>query len=134
LGGFCQAIETAGLSDAFDEGSWTIFAPHDGAMYKAPKLFLDLVRDDPGDTELLADYLLYHTSPNNELREYDLPCQAGDNLVAMGNGKNSRTLCVDGIPTYQKGRGNTDDDMPKIIEFDIEACNGVIHILDKLLM
>ena len=134
MGGFCEAIETAELSNAFDEGNWTIFAPHDGAMYRAPEVFLDLVREDASDTELLANYLLYHTSPNNLLRKYDLPCQAGVNLVAMGNDRDSRTLCVDQVPTYQKGKGNHEDDIPQIIEFDIEACNGIIHIVDRVLM
>jgi hypothetical protein len=34
---------------------------------------------------------------------------------------------------YQTGRCNTGDGLPPVFTFDIEACNGVIHIVDKVL-
>jgi len=133
LFGFCEAIEVAGLASVFDEGQWTIFAPDDGAIVKATA-FLDLLRGDVIDEDLLREYLLYHISPDSLLTKGDLPCDAGANLVPMANGKDSRTLCVDSVPTYQKGKGNPDDYMPQIVEFDIPSCNGVIHIIDKVLL
>eukprot|EP00536_Pseudo-nitzschia_multiseries_P012783 jgi/Psemu1/209692/e_gw1.508.10.1 len=133
LFGFCEAIEVAGLESVFERGQWTVFAPDDGAILRASE-WVDLLQEDAVDDGLLRENLLYHVSPNSELRKNNLPCRAGVNLVPMANGKDSRTLCVDGIPTYQKGKGNPDDKLPRIIEFDIPSCNGVIHIVDKVLL
>ncbi len=51
----------------------------------------------------------------------------------MTNGKDSRTICKDGT-TYQKGGGNSDDAKPEIISADIEACNGVIHVVSEVML
>ena len=51
----------------------------------------------------------------------------------MTNGKESRTICEDGA-TYQKGGGNSDDDRPEITNTDIEACNGVIHVVSEVML
>lgn len=122
------------MSKTFDEDQWTIFAPDDGAIFRSPDEFQDLLRDESSDPELLAYHLSYHFSKDKVLKKKDLPCRAGENLVPMINDMDSRTLCIDGVPTFQKGKGNSDDNLPEIIESDIEACNGVIHILDRVLL
>jgi uncharacterized surface protein with fasciclin (FAS1) repeats len=37
-------------------------------------------------------------------------------------------------PKYQVGALNTDENMPAFVAFDIIACNGVIHIIDDVLL
>jgi uncharacterized surface protein with fasciclin (FAS1) repeats len=54
-------------------------------------------------------------------------------LIEMTTGRDSRTICEDGS-TYQKGEGNSDDERPEIISQDIEACNGVIHIVNEVML
>jgi hypothetical protein len=44
------------------------------------------------------------------------------------------SLCVKNVPTYQKGSSNPADDLPEIVTADLEACNGVIHVVDKVLL
>ena len=52
----------------------------------------------------------------------------------MANDMYSRTICDDGVPRFQRGSGNPDDSLPKFVEFDIEACTGVVHIIDEVMM
>jgi hypothetical protein len=51
----------------------------------------------------------------------------------MTNGEDSRTVCK-GDAIYQKGGGNTDDALPQIISADIVACNGVVHVVDNVML
>lgn len=51
----------------------------------------------------------------------------------MTNGKYTRTICR-GDHIFQKGSGNTKDDKPEIIGIDVEACNGVIHVVDEVIL
>lgn len=51
----------------------------------------------------------------------------------MANGKFTRTVCKD-HDVFQRGAGNTKADMPKIIGADVMACNGVIHVIDEVIL
>lgn len=51
----------------------------------------------------------------------------------MANGKISRTICA-GVDIFQKGAGNPRDTMPQIVETDIEACNGVVHVVNQAML
>jgi uncharacterized surface protein with fasciclin (FAS1) repeats len=84
--------------------------------------------------EGLDDVILFHAVDTQVLFKKDLPCTAGQNLITSAMGKTSRTLCEDDTPHFQKGKGNSDNALPKIVNFDIQACNGVIHTVDKVLL
>jgi uncharacterized surface protein with fasciclin (FAS1) repeats len=60
----------------------------------------------------------------------DLKC--GES-VHMTNGEDTSTRCKNGS-FFQKGEGNTKDDMPEIVGPDILACNGVIHVIDEVIL
>jgi len=52
----------------------------------------------------------------------------------MEHGSNTRTLWdKDGDPIGQKGGGNING-KADFVEVNIEACNGVVHIIDKVLL
>ena len=55
-------------------------------------------------------------------------------MVAMKSGKDSRTVCVDYEPTFQKGGGNAKVRRPEITAKNIAACNGVVHLLDGVML
>jgi uncharacterized surface protein with fasciclin (FAS1) repeats len=123
----CAAVTQAGLGSALSHGLWTVFAPTNAAFDALPEGTLDAV---------LVDLLLFHVVVNKKIFAADLRCQ---HLLKMGNDKNSRTVCrsgkgVDGI--FQKGAGNPRDVdfMPEIINTDIAACNGLIHVVDNVLL
>ncbi len=103
-------------------GEWTVFAPTNQAFKELGDV-LDAVL---ADVELLKDVLLFH-AVDKILFAADLECT---HTVTMVNGDRSRTVCM-GDNVYQKGASNPRSDMPKIIDADVGACNGVIHVIDE---
>ena len=90
------------------------------------------VHDIP--TRTLKDVLLLHFRCGDYLYKYDLKHRCSY-LLHMANGDDTRTICRDGTQRlFQKGNGNTDDDRPRIVDFDKEACNGVIHTVDEVIL
>ncbi len=131
MGTLCNVVQAAGMVDAFSGGTWTVFAPTDDAFAEIPSSsLLPLL----ADAEALKDLLMYHSLSGEALSASELPCVPGDNLIEMANGKLTRTLCDGDTPQYQKGKGNTVDNLPEIIIVDIEACNGIIHLVDGLIL
>lgn len=134
LKALCEAVAISDLSDDLAEDAWTIFAPTDDAFEALGRDNLDsLVFGN--DTVPLTDLLLFHIVPGVSLTSDLLPCEAGNNLLEMANGKDSRTLCTGKTsPIEQRGQFNDKADAPAFIDTDIVACNGVIHILDKVML
>jgi uncharacterized surface protein with fasciclin (FAS1) repeats len=123
----CEAIKISELDDDLNEETWTIFAPNDKAFEKLGRQNLDYLVFNTSDTVPLVDLLLFHVIPGLVLSTNELPCVAGSNLIEMANGEDSRTLCRKKVTPYaQKGRYNTDDALPTIINSNIQACNGVV--------
>ncbi|KAL7563122.1 hypothetical protein ACA910_012305 [Epithemia clementina (nom. ined.)] len=123
----CAAIQAAGLeSELSASGPFTIFAPTDEAFDNLPPGVLEALS---GDTAALTNILLFH-AVEGKVYSSDLQCTE---LVPMANGKNSRTVCRDD-KIYQKGDGNADNAMPEIIDTDIPACNGVVHVVNQVML
>ena len=143
----CEAITRTGLSDVLDDGEWTVFAPTNEAFETS---FSSIDADKLSeDTELLREIMLYHTIQDQVLAEADLPCVEGENLITMTNGRDVRSLCKLRQPTWLKGAGNSCKDRdrivtsrterwctasPQIISTDVEVCNGIVHVLDGVLL
>jgi len=134
LNALCEAVAISDLSDDLAEDAWTIFAPTDDAFEALGRDNLDsLVFGN--DTVALTDLLLFHIVPGVSLTTDLLPCEAGNNLLEMANGRDSRTLCTGKItPIEQRGQFNDKADAPAFIDTDIVACNGVIHTLNKVML
>lgn len=129
----CTALKLTGLDATLEDGLWTVFAPTEDAFNALPPDVLAGLLDD---VDALTDVLLFHAVPGQAITSRDLLCGIvpDDNLITMANGKDSRTVCKEGVPTYQKGAGNGEDNLPAIIGPDNFACNGVIHIVDNVLL
>lgn len=81
------------------------------------------------NNDLLTDILLCH-AVEDVVYSTDLECSS---TVSMANGETTRTVCEeDGIYLY--GKGNDMNAMPLIVLVDIEACNGVIHAVDEVIL
>jgi len=134
----CDNLNRTGLSNALTTGTWTLFAPNNEAFLKLPPNYVKTLNTDDGD--VLTQLLLFHAVAEQALYKDDLPCIAGQNLIEMANGKDSRTLCEDirpgvPVPKYQKGKYNErGETAPEIVTFDMKACNGVVHELDAVLL
>ena len=112
-------LEQAGLVETLSGNSrFTVFAPTDAAFAKVPKATLDALAKDK--TKLRA-VLLYHV--------------AAGKLPASKVVKKSRIKTVNGARIHVRVRGgNVFLDKAKVTTPDIAASNGVIHVINRVLI
>jgi uncharacterized surface protein with fasciclin (FAS1) repeats len=114
------AVQAAGLVDALKgEGPFTVFAPSDDAFAKLPAGTIDALLADPsGD---LTQILLYHVVPGKVM--------AAD----VTDGLEAATL--QGKPVKFTVRdGNVFINDAQVVATDIETSNGVIHVIDSVIL
>merc|ERR1712232_1266917 len=100
-------------------------APTNEAFDNLPPGTVDALLED---IPALSSILLFHAIPG-KVYSTDLVCTG---VTTMVNGLDSRTVCEGGA-IFQKGAGNKDCTMPEIFMTDIKACNGVIHVVSKVM-
>ena len=115
------AVQAAGLVDELSSGSWTVFAPTDSAFAKLG-LNADNIADTFSQAEL-TDILLYHALTMPVSAE-EAKASTGD--ITMANGE------IVGLK-YFDGSLYVNDDA-KVIIPDINASNGVIHVVDAVIL
>jgi uncharacterized surface protein with fasciclin (FAS1) repeats len=126
----CGLLTSFDFEATLSGGSWTVFAPTDEAFTK-----LDDALDGgiaSASDDLLLKIVQFHVVKDQVLYSDDLPCESGNNLVMALNGKESRTICKNDVPYGQKGSGN--DDVVDFVTVDIDACNGVVHAIEGVLL
>lgn len=113
------ALKAADLVDTLNgAGSFTVFAPTNAAFAKLPADTLNAVL---ADKALLTKILLYHVASGKALASDIVKLNSIDTL----NGKLSVTVNDNGVFL----NGNV-----KVIITDIQATNGVIHVIDTVLI
>ncbi len=114
------AVQAAGLVDALKgDGPFTVFAPTDEAFAKLPAGAVDALLADPsGD---LTQILLYHVVPGKVM--------AAD----LSDGLEAATLQGDKV-TFKLSDGGAMVNDANIVATDIETSNGVIHVIDSVIM
>lgn len=111
------ALKTADLVNTLKgKGPFTVFVPTDEAFAKIPKADLDALL---ANKEKLSAVLTYHVVPGKVMAK---DVKAGD--VATVNGKTIKITTANGVVV------NTS----KVTATDIDASNGVIHVIDSVLM
>lgn len=115
------AVKAAGLAEALSgEGPFTVFAPTDEAFAKIPQATIaDLLK--PENKEKLAAILKYHVVSGRVYSE--------DAVAA----KSANTLQGAAVAIKATDKGAFVNDA-KIIATDVDASNGVIHIIDTVIM
>ncbi len=115
------AINAAGLGEALNaEGPFTVFAPNDDAFAKLPNGTLDgLLKDIPKLTAILK----YHVVSGKVMAK---------DVMTM-DGKTATTLNGADL-NIATGGGVRLNKSHKVIKTDIDCTNGVIHIVDQVLM
>ncbi|QEE36859.1 fasciclin domain-containing protein [Octadecabacter sp. SW4] len=112
------AVQAAGLEETLrGDGPFTVFAPTDEAFAALPEGTVEGLLADP---EALAAILTYHVVAG-KVMSGDL----SDNMMAT-------TVNGDDIMVSMMGGVMVND--ANVVSADIEASNGVIHVIDKVIM
>ncbi len=111
------ALQAAGLVDTLKgKGPFTVFAPTDEAFAKIPKADLDALLKDKAK---LTAVLTYHVVAGQVLAKDVKP---------------GKVKTVQGSELTLATAGGVTVDGAKVIKADIVADNGVIHVIDTVLM
>ncbi|WP_054738936.1 fasciclin domain-containing protein [Cellulosilyticum ruminicola] len=118
-----KALDAAGLTDTLkDEGLYTIFVPNNRAFEQLPKGALDNLLK-PENKDQLKDVLTYHITKGK------LPSEEAAKLnnqeITMLNGKPVKVE-VKGKDIYIQGA--------KVLRADMDAKNGIIYVIDTVIM
>ncbi|MFY7999999.1 MAG: fasciclin domain-containing protein [Candidatus Kapaibacteriota bacterium] len=115
------ALTEAGLVETLKgAGPFTVFAPTDAAFAKIPKEKLEALLKDK---EALKKVLLYHVVSGKVMAK---------EVIGM-NGKKAKT--VEGAEAAITVKDATVMiDAAKVEKTDIECSNGVIHVIDSVIM
>ena len=117
------AIKAAGLVDTLKgEGPFTILAPTDEAFAKLPEGTVDSLLK-PENKEKLIAILKYHVIPGKAL--------AAD--VVKLDGQDVKTVEGSAVKVAVKD-GSVTINGAKVTKTDIEASNGVIHVIDTVIL
>ena len=116
-----SAAKAAGLVHTLQEdGPFTVFAPTDDAFAKFPKYTLDhLLR--PENKEKLATILKYHVISGRVAAKDAVQAESAATL----SGESIRIA-------FRDGRLAVND--ANVIVNDVEASNGIIHVIDQVLV
>lgn len=113
-----KAVQEAGLVDTLSsDGPFTIFAPTDDAFSKLPTGTIDNLLKDK---EKLTNILTYHVVPDKVMANE----VANLNYAKTVNGKEVQIDTSKGVKI----------DKANVVKSDIECTNGVIHIIDNVLL
>jgi uncharacterized surface protein with fasciclin (FAS1) repeats len=119
------AVSAAGLADTLSgPGPFTVFAPTNEAFAKLPAGTVDTLLT-PANKQQLAAILAYHVVPAAVMAKDVKP-----GTVETVNGATFTVAVEDGTVTLTDGKGNE----AKVITTDVAASNGVIHVIDAVLL
>ncbi|MFP4365804.1 MAG: fasciclin domain-containing protein [Bacteroidales bacterium] len=114
------AVSAAGLTETLSgNGPFTVFAPTDDAFDALPEGTLQSLLDDAEGA--LTDILLYHVVETKAMSS------------GLSNGQNIPTLFGEDVTVTINSEGVFINDA-KVTIADIETENGVVHVIDAVLM
>lgn len=113
-----KAVQEAGLVEKLsEEGPFTVFAPTDEAFSKLPKGTIENLLKDK---QKLTQILTYHVVPDKVMSE---------TVMTLSNAKTAqgKELSIDTSQGVKVDQAN-------VVQTDIECTNGVIHVIDSVLL
>ena len=115
------AVKAAGLVETLKgDGPFTVFAPTDEAFAKLPAGTVENLLK-PENKDMLVKILTYHVVPGKVLAQ---------DVVKI---KRAKTVQGQNVHVRVKG-GKVMINKSNVIKTDIEARNGVIHVIDTVLL
>lgn len=121
------ALDAAGLAGTFadcDAGPYTVFAPTNEAFDAALASLGISAADLLADTETLTSILTYHVVDG------EVPAAT----VVTLDGQSAATLNGASIGISVDGSSVVLNDNVNVVQTDITACNGIIHVIDAVLL
>jgi len=118
------AIKAAGLVDTLKgDGPFAVFAPTDAAFAKLPKGTVESLLKPENKAKLVA-ILTYHVVKGKVM--------AAD-VMKLKSGTKVATVAGQSV-TVKVSKAGVMVDKAKVVKTDIDASNGVIHVIDTVLM
>ena len=115
------AVQAAGLAETLSgEGEFTVFAPTDDAFAALPEGTVEALLEDPDGA--LKDILLYHVVEGAVPAESVVTLESATTI----QGEPVMISVVDGNVML--------NDSAKVVITDIEASNGIIHVIDAVIL
>lgn len=115
------AVQAAGLVDTLKgKGPYTVFAPTDEAFAALPEGTVETLLLPENKDQLVA-VLTYHV----------VPAKVMSSDIA---GKRANVLTVQGNRLSVNAKNGVKVDGANVVQADIEASNGVIHVIDAVLL
>ncbi|QCF36294.1 fasciclin domain-containing protein [Salinivibrio sp. YCSC6] len=115
------AVKAAGLVDTLKgEGPFTVFAPTNAAFAKLPEGTVDMLLK-PENKDKLVDILTYHVVPGKVTAEQVM-------------GMSSATTVQGSDIMIKTSYGKVKVDNATVTKADIMTSNGVIHVIDTVIM
>ncbi len=115
------AAKAAGLvSTLKGPGPYTVFAPTDAAFAKLPKGTVESLLK-PENKETLPQILTYHVVPGKV---------TSDQIA----GKRLAVATVEGEKVHVNGTKGVKVNNARVVKADVDASNGVIHVIDRVLL
>jgi len=113
-----SALQAAGLVETLKgPGPFTVFAPTDEAFAKIPKADLDALIADKAK---LTKVLTYHVVPGK--------------VMAADASRLKEAKTVEGQALRIDASSGVKVNGAKVVKADVEASNGVIHVVDSVLL
>lgn len=114
------AVQAAGLVETLKgPGPFTVFAPTDEAFAKLPAGTVESLLK-PENKDKLVAILTYHVVPGKVMAADVKPME-----VKTVNGKEAKIAVTDGKVTIDKAN---------VVKTDIVTSNGVIHVIDAVII
>ena len=118
------AVKAAGLVDTLKgTGPFTVFAPTDAAFDKLPAGTVENLLKPENKKKLVA-LLTYHVVPGNVKAADVLKLKSGSSVATVNGAKVKITHGGSGVRV----------DNARVIKTDVAADNGVIHVIDTVIM
>ena len=119
-----EAVQAAGLVDTLKgRGPFTVFAPTNAA-FTAALSELGVSKEDLfADTELLTQILTYHVVPARVLKA-EVPLNTNITTVEGATFQVNSSLQIVDVANR----------LPNIVTTDVLTSNGVIHVIDKVIL
>ena len=127
------AITSADLAGTLSgAGPYTVFAPNNAAFDKLPEGALDnlMMEENRADLAGILNYHVVSGDLSAEALTQQIEAGGGQAELTTANGEVLTASVVDGNVVLTDPAGNT----ARVVSTDIDASNGVIHVIDTVLM